>query len=141
MSSLEQIPVSIVPAGDGLSGNADALLAEIATLLARWLDEGVPGSIDLRGLPLSPADLDYLRERLGTGEVHAEVEALGTSAIRETAFAGVWWITHRNIEQEVMAELIEINTVPDILKSPQEDMRDGLMRLRRQIAAPDSVPD
>lgn len=141
MSGLQQIPISVVPMGGGLTGNADALLAEIATLLERWLDAGVPGSIDLRGLPLSPADFVYLRERLGLGEVRAEVQALGVSEVRETAHPGVWWITHRNIDQEVMAELIEINAIPDILKSQREDVREGLTRLRQQLAASDSVPD
>jgi hydrogenase-1 operon protein HyaF len=129
MSGLQDIAVKVIGPG-GLSGNAEALLHEIATLLAALVTEGRSSSIDLQGLPLTPADREYLRERLGAGEVRALVDALGPSEVRETAYRGVWWVTHRNAADELCAELIEVTPVPQILLADRQEIVDALERLR-----------
>jgi len=116
-----------------LSGNALALLHEIVTLLAALVQEGRIGAIDLRGIPLTPADRTYLLEQLGEGEVHAQVSALGASDVRETAYRGVWWVTHHNAEGEPCAELIEITPLPAILASDAEELAESLERLRASL--------
>lgn len=116
------------------SGNAKALLREMHSLLAALAAGNAGGSIDLRALPLTPADLDELREVLGTGAVDARVEALGESTVRETRFPGIWWVTHGNEAGEIVAELIEICAVPAILTAPAEDIRDGAARFAQVLS-------
>jgi hydrogenase-1 operon protein HyaF len=111
------------------------LLHEIASLLALLVEQGRTGAIDLRSLPLTAADRSYLRARLGAGEVRAEVCALGSSEVRETAYRGVWWITHRDEAGQPTAELIEITPMPDILATDQDEVADALARLRANLAA------
>ena len=135
MSGLDDIRVR-VEGGDGEPGiaagigNAPALLQEIATLLEELVATGEGASIDLRAMPLAPGDREKLEEALGSGEITAELAALGRSTVRETAIGGIWWVTHLNPEDEVVAEFIEVAYFPDILSATEQDAGEGAARLR-----------
>ncbi len=129
---LHAIPVVVVPAGlraGELSGNAPALLREIAEMLRRLLSSNEPSAIDLQALPLTPADLAWLRDRLGEGEVSVALSADGDSSLDETACPGVWWVTHRNPQGAVVSEFIEVAYVPEVVRAPREDVVIGLESL------------
>lgn len=110
-----------------------ALLQEVQDMLAALSTRGEENSIDIRSLPLSPVDRDFLLKFLGHGEVSADVNALGLSKIKETRFSGVWWLTHYNNHEEIIAELIEVTPLPDILKTQAPDLHDGVITLRRYL--------
>jgi hydrogenase-1 operon protein HyaF len=114
-----------------LGGDAlvDALLMEVAGLLRGLIDHGEDGTIDLRGLPLSPACIDALNERLGHGEITVLLSAAGRTEIHETKFPGVWWTRHEDEAGRIIAILIEVAVVPEILRAKSEDMKLGLERL------------
>jgi len=114
-------------------GSVDALLNEIATRLARFVATGETSMIDLKSLPFSPSEYEALRTALGRGEVSARLETIGDSELYETHYAGVWWVTHYNVEGDVIADLIEIAAVPAILHSQPEDVQDGLERLKNML--------
>jgi len=135
MSQLQEIAIKVVEPETGLSGNADALLQEIAQLLAQLVGQGRTGAIDLQSLPLTPADRSHLLAQLGEGEVRAEVQALGSSEVRETSYRGVWWVTHRNARGELSAELIEVTPLPEILATDRDEVADALARLQASLAA------
>lgn len=129
MPSIESIPIQIVSSGDGLTGQAEAVLTEVSEMLKRLLDEGMEDSIDLRSLPLSPADLDWLEEQLGRGEVEIVMEAGGRSVLTETAYPGVWLVTHRDRQDHAVAQFIEIAYVPKIVPPDISDVEKGYKRL------------
>ena len=134
---LDAIPVVSMPAGlhaAELSGNAPALLREIAEMLRRLLDNGEISAIDLKALPLTPADLDWLRSELGEGEIAVTLQADGESSLNETACPGVWWVTHRNQQGGVVSEFIEVTFVPDLVMAQQEDVKIGLEHLELLIS-------
>jgi len=138
---LDAIPIVVVNsaanqggADTGLSGNAPVLLREIAELARRLLDSGESAAIDLRALPLTPADLDWLRETLGQGQVMATLEAEGESTLSETICPGVWWVTHRNEQGAVASEFIEVTFVPELLKAHPDDVAIGLEHLELLIS-------
>lgn len=151
-AALQSIPVVVLPAGlpspttpaalalTGPSTAALALLHEIATRVDALLMHGEVSRIDLRSLPLAPADLERLRALLGRGAVQARLDALGDSEVYETGCPGVWWLTHRDAGGEVMAELIEVAAMPAILASPREDIVDGQRRLQRLLRDDESQP-
>jgi hydrogenase-1 operon protein HyaF len=114
-------------------GNIRALLAEIAALLEKLDDNGETGMIDLNSLPLAPGEYEQLRQTLGQGEVSARIEAIGASEIIETHYSGVWWVTHYNVEGDIVADMIEIAWLPEIIKSQPEDVHAGLERLKAQL--------
>lgn len=119
------IPLHPVHPAPGLSGNALPLLRELLEGVRRLLAGGDPLAIDLTALPLTPADLDWLRARLGEGEVTITLRAGGESTLDETACRGVWWITHRNEQGVVTAQFLEVAQVPELARADLQDVKNG----------------
>jgi len=111
-------------------GNVRPLLNEIIHALDRLLGDDEPTIIDLASLPFAPGELEELEEALGTGELTAELNALGKSFIRETEYPGVWWVEHHNTGDELVGRYIEITRSPEILMSQDADIGAGRARLR-----------
>lgn len=124
--AFDAIPIHALPADAGLTGNAPPLLGELRDRVRRLLERGEASAIDLSALPLTPADLDWLRSRLGAGELTATLRAQGESTFDETACSGVWWVTHRNAQGAVTAQLIEVAFVPELVQAQAGDVADGL---------------
>ena len=137
MNKLKGIPIAIAGGDDelALSGNADPILHEIQSLLNDLVTSGKSASIDLRSLPLLPGDYERLKEILGQGEVSATIDAMGPTQVRETAVHGVWWVTHYNSDATVIAELIEVTTMPEILRTHPADARVGLDLLQSRLTS------
>jgi hydrogenase-1 operon protein HyaF len=136
--NLQNIPVKVENTDDYSIGNIRALLAEIAARLEKLAENGETGIIDLNSLPFAPGEYEQLRQTLGQGEVSARIEAIGPSEIIETRYPGVWWVTHYNVEGDIVADLIEIAHIPEILKSQPTDIRTGLELLNAQFNDPDN---
>ena len=132
--TLDTIPIHVVPPGEpGLTGNAPPLLREVAEQMRRLLDNGEPSAIDLSALPLTPADLDWLREKLGSGEISVTLQASGESTLNETACPGVWWVTHHNEQGAVTSQFIEVAFVPELVKAHPQDIQLGLEYLELML--------
>jgi len=115
------------------SAQTSALLQEILSMLEALSQRGDTNSIDIRSLPLSPAEYEFLQVFFADGEVSAKINTLGLSEIRETRFPGVWWVRHLNAQDEVIAELLEVTTLPDMLKTQMPDLYQSTEALRRYI--------
>ena len=134
MSCMNDTHVIKVEAAASLTHNVQPLLHEIRHALARLLDDGGHTVIDLRSLPLAPGDEEQLLDELGQGEVYARLHALGPTEIVETRYPGVWVVVHFNNDNEVIGKTIEICDIPELLRSQQEDIRQGLGELQSQLA-------
>lgn len=135
--SLDAIPVHVVPATSaqaGLSGNAPPLLHELLAMGRRLLADGESSAIDLAALPLTPADLDWLREQLGQGEIAVTLQANGESTLEETGCPGIWWITHRNEQGAVTTQLLEVAFVPELVQAHPQDVQRGLEYLELMMS-------
>jgi hydrogenase-1 operon protein HyaF len=135
--TLDAIPIHVIHPSSGepgLSGNAPPLLRELAEQVRRLLETGEPSAIDLSALPLTPADLDWLREKLGGGEISVTLQAGGESTLDETACAGVWWVTHRNEQGGVASQFIEVAFVPELVKAHPADVAIGRERLEFMVS-------
>jgi len=115
--------------------NARPILHEIRHALAKLLESGEETVIDLRSLPLSDVDQDYLVGALGNGELECRLDALGRSVIRETSYHGVWLVTHYNEGERVIGQFVEVTFVPSILKSDPIDIRSDLDRMAERLEA------
>ncbi len=135
MNDLKGIPIAVADdaASLTLSGNAVPILYEIHSLLGDLVESGKSASIDLRSLPLLPGDYEKLKEVLGQGEVSATIDAMGPTQVRETAIHGVWWVTHYNSDETVIAEFIEVTNTPEILRTHPADARVGLDLLQSRL--------
>jgi hydrogenase-1 operon protein HyaF len=119
--------------GNELTWNVQPILHEIRHALGKLLQTGETSIIDLRSIPLAPGEEETIIDTLGHGEVRAHLDALGPSEIVETRFAGVWLITHYNIENNIIGRFIEITKLPDILKSQPEDIANSLDELEEKL--------
>ncbi|MFN3750864.1 MAG: hydrogenase expression/formation C-terminal domain-containing protein [Thiobacillus sp.] len=127
-------PVNAPPAQPGLTGHAPPLLRELLEMVRRLRDSGESASIDLTALPLTPADLDWLRDRLGKGEVAIRLDANGESSLDETACPGVWWVTHCNAQGAVIAQFLEVAFVPELVKVQLQDIETGCEHLESLVS-------
>jgi hydrogenase-1 operon protein HyaF len=138
MAALKGIPIKVqngpVDDGGSIGGGLIAILREIAEMLERLEQYDESGAIDLRSLPFSPDDYARLRDVLGSGEVEITLDADGISRLRETAYSGVWWIQHRNTDDELTAELLEIALVPAIAVTAKEDVAQSASRLKNRLS-------
>ena len=135
--TLDAIPIHVIHPSSGepgLSGNAPPLLRELAEQVRRLLETGETSAIDLSALPMTPADLDWLREKLGSGEIAVTLQAGGESTLDETACAGVWWVTHRNEQGAVASQFIEVAFVPELVKAHPQDVAIGRERLEFMVS-------
>lgn len=137
MNTFKNIPIKVedaLPLDE--TAIAKSVLHEIHALTENFLETGQGGAIDLRSLPpLGTVGYQFLKEWLSTGEVSATVEGITRSEARETAFPGVWWITHRNEKDNIVTELIEISHIPDFLLSHKEDIQAGLAKMSEKLPA------
>jgi len=129
MTTQQEVPTPASP----FHGNVGPIVNEVVHALDKLLETDIPTTIDLASLPFGPGELEYLEATLGTGELSAELDALGTSRIRETAYPGVWWLEHRNAHDEVVGRYLEITRTPEILSSQDADIVVGRARLGDQI--------
>lgn len=131
--SSQSIPIHAKTEAANSIGSIRALLTEIAASLEKLDSCGETGMIDLNSLPFAPGEYEQLRLALGQGEVSVRIEAIGPSEIFETQYPGVWWVTHYNVEGDIVADMIEIAWLPQIIRSQPEDVHDGLERLQAQL--------
>ena len=129
MTTLDDIEVQV----QAMHGNVQPILNEVLHALDRLIDNDEATTIDLASLPFAPGELEALEASLASGEVSAQLDALGTSIIRETLYPGVWWIEHRNVYDEVVGRYLEITRMPEILSSQIADIRAGRARLGEQF--------
>lgn len=122
-----------IQSGNEPTFNVQPILHQVRHALDQFLHTDEAGIIDLRSIPLTAGEEQNIIDALGHGEVHAHLDALGKSEIYETLYAGVWLITHYNEEDEVVSRFIEINAIPDILKSQHEDMSLAVNRLAQDL--------
>ena len=132
--TLRLVDIGVVVDRGGLGPGVTALLHEVAGRLERFARGEPVEAIDLKSLPLNPADYERLRAVLGPGEVRATFDVDGQSLVLETGIPGVWWIEHRDARGELIAELLEIARIPDILCTGAEDLGAGAALLRARLA-------
>ena len=115
------------------TGMAWSILAEIGQLLKALAETGEPGSIALRGLPMTDADRQQLEELLGRGEVQAELDLAGASEVWETSYAGVWWTRHKGAGDRIACEEIAITPIPEILITHPVDIKAAALRIQQDL--------
>ena len=111
-----------IQVSEQLTRNVKPLLHEVRHALDNLIKNGENTIVDLRSIPLAPGEEDRILELLGRGEVVAQLDVLGVSEVVETAYPGVWLVTHFNDDSEIVGRFIEVTTIPDILRSQIEDI-------------------
>lgn len=116
------------------TGNDILILHEIRHALGKLLETGEVTTIDLRSIPMAPGEEAKIEAMLGGGEISVKLDALGTSTLVETGIAGVWLVTHYNVEDEILGKFIEVTRVPALIQSPEEEIVKSLQVLSERLA-------
>ncbi|MBS4095510.1 MAG: hypothetical protein KGZ83_01560 [Sulfuricella sp.] len=117
-----------------LGSSALALVSEIAVCAARFVATGEGTSIDLRCLKAMPGERDILANLLGKGEVFSVEDTRGHSEFQETLVPCVWWVRHRNSDDETVGELIEIGDISAVVTGDRGAVAPGLEALRSRLS-------
>lgn len=131
----EAIPLKIksTPKPSTIGGGVQAMAHEILSHLDRLNRSGETAAIDLKSLPMAPDEFHGIKKMLGQGELDLTVDMDGPTRIRETAFAGVWWVQHKSADGRILAEFIEIARFPDFLSAQPDHIADAVRRLRDRL--------
>lgn len=131
MSGIQDIPISVLDlqGSQAQTGNVLPILNEVRYALALLASQGTPTTIDLSAIPFAPGDREKLDQVLGEGEVSAVVDALGETRIRETAYPGVWLVSHHSPQGDILATQIEVTRMPSLLSTPEQDIPDTVNAL------------
>lgn len=124
-----------------VTGNLKPVLHEIRHALQSLIEQSKPTMLDLNGIPFSPSELAELEAFLGQGEIAIELDVLGKTHIQECSYAGVWRIQHFNEQDKCVGYFIEVDHVPEILRSQSDDILEGLNTLSGILAMDAEVAD
>ena len=124
-----------------VTGNLTPVLHEIRHALQSLIEQGKPTMLDLNSIPFSASELTELETFLGQGEIAIELEVLGKTHIQECSYAGVWRIQHFNEQAKRVGYFIEVDHVPEILRSQSDDIVEGLNTMSGILAMQAEVDD
>lgn len=110
--------------------NVMPLLAEIRERMAAHRPGAPTHVVSFSLLPMSPADMDHLQERLGHGAVKLVSRGYGSCRIQATAARHVWSVQFFNAMGTVILDTLEVGDVPAAACAADEDFRDSAERLR-----------
>lgn len=116
-----------------IGGGVQAMAHEILSHLERLHATGETAAIDLKSLPMAPDEFHGIKKMLGQGEIDLTLELDGPTRIRETAYAGVWWIQHTGSDGRILSEFLEITRFPDFLSAQPDQIADAVRHLRDQL--------
>lgn len=134
MSQTIPLTVSTSPGKSStIGGGVQAMAHEILSHLERLHATGETAAIDLKSLPMAPDEFHGIKKMLGQGELDLTVDMDGPTRIRETAYAGVWWIQHTGEDGRILAEYIEIARFPDFLSAQPDHIAEALRHLRDRL--------
>jgi len=122
------------------AGNAVPVLHELIHALRQLVATGESTVIDLRSIPFGPGDEERLLEALGTGEVTARVDSLGSTHILETRYPGIWLVDYRNADDARIGLQVEVTDVPSLIKTPHDDLNEAVEALAQALTAAASDP-
>ena len=110
--------------------NVMPLLTEIASRAAKHEPGDPTHTITFSLLPMAPADMSHLQQRLGPGAVRLVSKGYGSCRILSTATKNVWSVQFFNAMGEIILDTLEIGDAPAAACAAEEDFRDSARRLR-----------
>jgi len=110
--------------------NAMPILTEVSEHVTSCRPGQAAHIINLTLLPLSPEDVAFLDEVLGTGPVSILSRGYGECRIASTAVPDVWWVRYYNSTGKLILNTLEVVDVPIVACAAPEDLESSARRLR-----------
>ena len=109
-------------------------LADVLAALRAWPPGDAVTAIDLG--KLTAADLDFVNQALGEGEVSVAFDAASPIRAQESVLAGVWRVQHVDTLGRVVRDTIEVGDVPDLVRSATFNDADATLDTRCDAGDP-----
>ena len=109
--------------------NVMPVLAEIRDRMARRRPGDPAHVIALSRLPMTPADMDFLRATLGVGSVRLVWRGHGLCRVAATSARSVWSVQFADAMDTVTLDTLEIGDAPAVVQAADEDFADSAARL------------
>jgi len=110
--------------------NAPPLLAELNAKLAGYKPGNAAHVINLSLLPQTEQDLQFLEQRLGSGNVTILSRGYGNCRISATGIRNIWWVQYYNSQDALILNTLEVSRVPEVACAAPEDIADSRQRLQ-----------
>ena len=118
----EQVPEGVI--------NALPVIAELADKSGSYRPGDETHVVNLTLLPQTEADINFLAEVLGQGEITILSRGYGNCRIASTASRNIWWVQYFNSQDSLILNTIEVIDVPLVARAAPEDVEDSIGRLR-----------
>lgn len=119
----------VVPPNVPGAMNAPAVLAEIRSRAAGYV-QGQPNHVvNFTLLPLTPEDSELITAALGQAPLTIVSGGYGTCRIMATAVKNVWAVQYMNASGATILDTVEIGDVPDAARAAAVDFEDSAERL------------
>lgn len=109
--------------------NAPALITELQDHRQQWRAGQPAEVVNLTLLPLTPQDIGFLDDQLGTGRVLILSRGYGNCRITDTRVPNTWRVVYYNSQDTVILNSVEVTDLPEVACAAREDLEDSLERL------------
>lgn len=110
--------------------NVMPVLHEISEKMAAYKPGDEADTITFTLLPMSPQDMDFLQDTLGSGPVQLTSRGYGSCRVLATGARNVWSVQFYNAMDTIILDTLEICTIPTVAIAAEEDFRDSATRIR-----------
>lgn len=123
---------STISYGDPPAGamNVMPVLHEISAKMASCKPGDDAHTITFSLLPMSPQDMEFLQDTLGSGPVQLTSRGYGTCRVLATGARNVWSVQFYNSMDTIILDTLEICSIPTVAIAAEEDFRDSAARIR-----------
>lgn len=115
--------------------NAKPIMAEIIERNRTFAQTSKTHVINLSLLPVNPADLQWLGDKLGYGGVTILSRGYGNCRITRTRLSNVWWVQYFNSMDTMILNTMEITAIPEVACAAEEDITASRERLQVMLEA------
>jgi len=115
--------------------NARPVLAQIRERALVWREGMRAQVINFTLLPMSPVDMAFLQQSVGSGPIRLISRDYGTCRVQATDIRNVWSVQFFNSVDHIILDTLEVGGVPEIALAAAEDFEDSAERLQEIIEA------
>ncbi|WP_233869345.1 hydrogenase expression/formation protein [Paraburkholderia adhaesiva] len=115
--------------------NAPSIATEIVAAQERAVARHGAGShvINFSLLPVTPADIAWLENMLGTGTVGIFSTGYGKCTVIATGWRYVWRVRYFDGSNKILLDTLDITGIPEVAVASAEDLADSLRHLREIV--------
>jgi hydrogenase-1 operon protein HyaF len=123
---------SAISYGDPPTGamNVMPVLHEISEKMAAYRPGDEAHTITFTLLPMSPQDMEFLQDTLGSGPVQLTSRGYGSCRVLATGARNVWSVQFYNAMDTIILDTLEICSIPNVTIAAEEDFQDSAQRIR-----------